>query len=527
MRRWAGRFRNLSGWHRALTSLVLGLLSVGALPPLHIIPLLVVAFVGLVWLLDGVTGRKSAFAVGWWFGLGHFAGGLFWVAEAFLVYPEKHGWMIPFAIVFLAGGMALFFGLATLLTHAIGGRGMARIVALAAVWTLMEWVRGWALTGFPWNLMATVWTVAPSMLQGASLVGAYGLSLITVLLAALPATLGDVEERPWRRRLPTLAALVALVIMGSLGSWRLEAAGEPGGRVVDGIHLRLVQPNIDQSLKWLPSLRSRHVADQMALSTAEGENPGERVTPTHIIWAETAVPYDLSNNENLRQVLGRVVPPGGALITGAPRWRNPDSEDRSLWNSLHVLNGDGQFVADYDKFHLVPFGEYNPLDWVPGVTKLTKGRTDYSPGPGPRTLKVDGLPPFSPLICYEVIFPGNVADPEDRPQWLLNVTNDAWFGMSAGPYQHFAAARLRAVEEGLPLVRISNSGISGVVEPFGRVLAHLPLGSRGRLDSTLPQAIEKAPLFARVGNAIPLALSILMIGIVLANRAFDRLKVDR
>ncbi|GAB6052528.1 apolipoprotein N-acyltransferase [Magnetospira thiophila] len=512
MRKWAARLRDLSGWRRAGLALFLGVLTAGALPPFHILPLLWIGLIGLLWMLDGVTRPGAAFGLGWWFGVGHFAAGLHWVTYSFLVQADQYGWMIPFAIGFLAAGMALFLGLVTLLTFLTGLRGLGRVVALAAIWTLVEWMRGWILTGFPWNLMATVWTIAPQMLQSASLLGAYGLSLITVLVAALPATLGDAEDSPWRRRAPTLIGLLALVLLWIGGAWRLEAAGPTGQRVVEGVRLRLVQPNIDQTLKWLPSLRAQHVAGQMALSSKELDDNTEALPPTHVIWPETAVPYDLSNNEELRHVLSRVVPPGGFLITGAPRWRDPDSEQRRLYNSLHVLGADGRFVETYDKFHLVPFGEYNPLSWIPGVTKLTEGRTDYSPGPGPRSLRAPGLPPFSPLICYEVIFPGRVVDPEDRPQWLLNLTNDAWFGLSPGPYQHFAAARLRAVEEGLPLVRVANTGISGVVDPQGRVLAHLPLGSRGRLDSTLPLALESPPFFARFGNGPVVLLCLLMLG---------------
>lgn len=493
-------------------ALGLGALTAAALPPFHFVPLLIVAFTGWQWLLDGTTSRRAAFWLGWWFGVGHFAAGLHWIAHSFLTDPERFGWMIPFALGGLSGGLALFTGLAALTAHTCSGRTWARVVVLAAAWTLAEWLRGWTLTGFPWNLMATVWVVVPEMVQGASVVGAFGLSFATVFMAASPAVLGDpvAGRRRWG---PPAAAVLLLFGLWGWGAARLDAAGPAGERAVAGVMLRLVQPNIDQTLKWVPSLRPRHVADQMALSTARPEEPGDSrpIDPTHVIWSETALPFYLEETANLRRVLAKAVPDGGILVTGARRRRVEGGRTVRLRNSLLAVDPHGDIVAVYDKHHLVPFGEYVPFKGLPGVSKIVEGAIDYSPGPGPRTLSLPGLPPVSPLICYEVIFPGRVVDPATRPRWLLNLTNDAWFGLSPGPYQHFAAARLRAVEEGIPLVRVANTGISGVVGPYGRVVTHLGLGQRGAVDSVLPDPLAESPPFAGTGPAPSVMVAVLIL----------------
>jgi apolipoprotein N-acyltransferase len=263
---------------------------------------------------------------------------------------------------------------------------------------------------------------------------------------------------------------------------------------VEGTLLRIVQPNIEQRIKWQPDLRAKHVAGQMGLSAGSGPRP-----PTHLVWSETAVPFLLPDAAQVLQALAKVVPPGGVLLTGAPRRAEVDGTPR-LWNSLFAIDETGSIVAIYDKRHLVPFGEYMPLRSLLSIAKLTQGGGDFSPGEGSRSLTLPGLPEASALICYEVIFPGNVVDEGSGARWLLNITNDAWFGTSTGPYQHFAAARLRAVEEGLPLVRAANTGISAVVDAYGRVIASLGLNRVGVIDAPLPRALEERPPFARFGN---------------------------
>jgi apolipoprotein N-acyltransferase len=497
---------------RLVLAVALGVLAVGALPPVHLVPLLIPAFTGLVWQLDGVRSRVGAFWLGWAFGLGFFGAGLYWVGIAFLVEAQVYGWMMPFAVLGLAAGLAIFVGLATLAVYLLPLTGTAaRVLALTLAWSAAAWLRGHVLTGFPWNLTATVWDPWPVMLQGTALAGAYGLSLVTVFAAAAPATLAS--PGGWGRRLAL--PLVAVGLLGALaagGSLRLGTAPAVGERVVDEVTLRLVQPSIAQADKWAPDKRIEHIKRYLSMTRLPGKG---RVT--HVIWPETALPVFLSNQPDLRGPLGRVTPDGGALLTGLPRVRAGDG-GRRLYNSLVALGPSGDTLTSYDKFHLVPFGEYVPFeDWLP-LDKLTPGRTGFSAGPGPRTLQVPGAPPLSPLICYEAIFPGNVTGSGPRPGWLLNVTNDAWFGRSSGPYQHLASARLRAVEEGLPLVRAANTGISVVVDPWGRTLARLDLGVSDILDSPLPRAVPATP-YARFGDATHAVLLLLVAGgVVLVRR---------
>ncbi len=489
----------VSGWRRNLLAAGLGVLAAAALPPLHVLVLLIPAFVGLIWLTAAAGGWRRVFVVGWWFGFGHFAAGLYWLAFAFMVEPDKFAWMAPFAVFGLAAVMAVFPGLAAVLGGVGRTRGGGRILVFGVAWTAMEWVRSWIFTGFPWNLLGTVWVVSDAMMQVAAVVGVYGLGLLSVVAAAMPAVLaeGGGTRRMRRGGVFVAAAAAVLAAVWAGGTMRLAGAGEDR---VEGVRLRLVQPNIPQKIKWRRELRLRHVLLQMRMGSRPGTAAGRAAEPpTHVIWAETAVPFALAGDKERLAMIGSAVPPGGLIITGAPR-TTPRGQPFQVWNSLHAIDHEGRVVASYDKVRLVPFGEYVPFrEWLK-FSRLVPGGSDFSPGPGRRTLRLPGLPPVSPLICYEVVFPGAVVDPEDRPEWLLNLTNDGWYGRSAGPYQHFAAARLRAVEEGLPLVRVANTGISAVVDPYGRLVASLGLGSAGVVDSPLPRAIAGITLYGRFGD---------------------------
>lgn len=497
----------LKGWRRLALAFGFGVLATGALPPAHAVILLVPAFSGLVWQIEGGPGPRSAFAVGWWFGLGYFAAGLYWVSFALLTFPDRFGWMAPLAVFGLSGLLALFPAGAALSSRLAGLGGAGGILVFAAVWTAFEWLRGWVLTGFPWNLVGSVWTFSDGMIQGAAVAGVHGLGLLTVAAAAMPAVLLAGGKGGGRA---VLAAFAALAAVWGAGQWRLAGAD---GAMVPDVRLRLVQPNIDQKLKWHPDLRAAHVAEQLRMSV----RPGKGAPPTHVIWAETAVPYYLSNSPEIRAAIGEATPKGGLTITGALR----SGPGGRVWNSLFAIDEGGRVTGTYDKFHLVPFGEYVPFRRFLGFAKVTEGGRDFSPGAGLVTMELKGLPPAGPLICYEVIFPGSVAAPDNRPGWLLNITNDAWYGLTAGPYQHFAAARLRAVEEGLPVVRVANNGISGVVDAYGRVLASLGLGVKGTLDSGLPTDLEGPTLYARFGDwtLLVLVLAVAGCGFLLSGRA--------
>ena len=511
----------LSGWRRYGLAAALGAVGAAALPPVHAVFLLVPAFTGLAWLIAGAGAlrnpARAAFAAGWWFGFGYFVAGLYWLSHALLTDPERFGWLVPIAVPGIAAGLALFTGAATLAVHLARARGVGLVLSLAAAWTVADWLRGVVLTGFPWNLVGTAWAYSDSMIQAAALTGIHGLGLLTVAVAAAPAVLDGVTEAPGharRRAIRVLAlAATAVVLVWAGGALRLGSAPPLGdaAAMVPGVQLRLVQANIFQNHKWRPDLRAANLSRHLSMTVAPGFEEA-----THVIWPETAAPFFLTADAERRAAVAAVTPPGGLLITGAPRMT--EARDK-IWNSLVAIDEAAAVVGVYDKFHLVPFGEYVPLqDWI-GIAKLTQGAMGFSAGPGPLTLRLPGLPPVSPLICYEVIFPGRVLDAGDRPDWLLNITNDAWFGISSGPYQHFAAARLRAVEEGLPLVRAANTGISAVVDPYGRVVAALGLGRRGVVDSPLPKPLTGLTPYAELGDwTLLLLLVVTALGAVYFSR---------
>lgn len=507
------RIEAFHGWRRAFLALALGVAATAALPPVHFLPFLFVAFSGLLWLLGGGRSAGAAFVLGWWFGFGHFLSGLYWIGAALLTEPERYGWMVAPVVLGLSAGLAVFPAAASLVTWASGARGAARVVALAVSWTAAEWLRGHLLTGFPWNLIGSAWAVSDAMLQVSALTGAYGLSLLTVAAAALPALLAEPPARrsaSWRRLSPLAASLALLGLVWAGGLMRLAGA-EPAP--APGVHLRIVQGNIPQTEKWRRELGEAHLARYLRLTRTEGYE-----LASHVVWPETAVPFILASDPVHREAVGRAAPPGGLVLTGSVRVSAAADGSREFWNSLQAIDGEGEIVGHYDKFHLVPFGEYVPFRNVLKVTKITEGRGDFARGPGPRTLELPGLPPVSPLICYEAIFPGEVAERTRRPQWLLNLTNDAWFGTTSGPYQHFASARLRAVEEGVPLVRAANTGISAVVDPYGRVTARLGLNRTGVIDAPLPRALAARPLYTRIGDGLLFLLLGLGAGMVMVAR---------
>ena len=511
----------VGGWRRYGTAALLGALGAAALPPVYLVVMLVPSFVGLLWLIESSRSVKAAAAAGWWFGVGHFAAGFYWVAHSFLVDAARYGWMAPFAIFGMAAGLAIFPAIAAAICRWSFSAGrpppVARMLIFAAAWTALEWLRGWAFTGLPWNLVGTVWTFSEAISQSVAFIGVYGLSLLSVLAAVSPASLAE-DAGGRNNAAPAIVAVAAIAVIWTAGALRLQA-GDPG--TVEGVRLRLVQPNIPQHLKWKPDLRAGHVRHLLELSLKPAESGP---APTHIIWPETAVPFDLSSTPGLLSALGTAAPAGGLLITGAPRSTPPGSDAPKVWNSLHAVTPDGRLAATYDKVRLVPFGEYVPLRGVLSFGKLTAGRRDFSPGTKGHTLVLKGLPPMAALICFEIIFPGEIVDPGRRPEWILNLTNDAWFGQSAGPYQHLATARLRAIEQGLPVVRVANTGISGIIDAYGRMVDQLALGDEGILDADLPAGLDHAPPYGRFGDWITGLIFILVSGLamIMTRRAKER-----
>lgn len=509
----AGRLIDARGMKRLGLAALSGAVATLALPPAHALPLLWVAFPVLVWLLRGSDRVRTDFAIGFAFALGHHVPGLYWISAALFTDIGRFWFMLPFALVGLPALLGLFLGAGTAAYGWARRRfaltGWAEAVALALAWVAVEYARGHLFTGFPWNLIGYGWTPVLPVLQFASLAGIYGLSLLTVLAATLPATL--VAPRPsWR---PALAGLAVLALVAGWGGWRMAGQGLDD---VPGVTLRIVQPNIAQELKWKEDAKIGNLRRLIDMSGAEG---WDRVT--HVIWPETAVPYFLSSDSAnpdqlpLTRLLTQIAPPGGALITGANRLATDQDGNFIYFNSLFALTQGGQVATSFDKFHLVPFGEYLPLrSLLPKGVKAVAAGADFSAGPGARALALPGAPAASPLICYEVIFPGAVMPRGgERPQWLLNLTNDAWYGRTAGPHQHFAITIVRAVEEGVPLVRAANTGISGVIDAYGRVRGALSLGDSGNLDISLPQRAVFVPLYADYGDLTP---ALMWLGLLLA-----------
>jgi apolipoprotein N-acyltransferase len=420
---------------------------------------------------------RTAFAAGWAFGTGHFGLALFWIVEPFLVDVARHGWMAPFALVLMAGGLALFWGAAFALARRLGGP-----VAWAAALAAAELARGYVLTGFPWALVGYIWTDSGA-LQWAAWVGPYGLTFGTLLLVALVWAALARAPAPW-----LLAAPLPFAALALSGAALAPAAQDLAGRPV----VRLVQPNAPQDEKWDPDRVIEFYQRQIGYTAAPGDTP-----PDLIVWPESAIPWPL---DVAGPVLGEIATAAGGVpvVLGLNR-----REDGRWYNALVVVDEAGEVAQLYDKHHLVPFGEYIPLGHLTRSLGLRSFAAQdgygYSAGPGPRLLDLPSFGTALPLICYEAIFPQGVRAAPGRPDLLLQITNDAWFGEISGPYQHLAQARVRAVEQGLPLVRVANTGVSAVIDPAGRVLAAIPLGEAGFLDHPVPAPLP-ATLYARTGD---------------------------
>jgi apolipoprotein N-acyltransferase len=505
------------GWRRFLLALLAGAVGALAMPPLGFLPALAVSLTAAVWLIDGAAigrGRllstlRSTAVVGWWWGFGYFVAGLWWLGAAFLVEAEEFAWALPFGVLGLPAALAFFSAFGFALARLFWSPGAGRIAAFAFGLTVSEWLRGTLFTGFPWNTLGMALGQNAWLMQGASLVGLYGLTVLAILICAAPATLGTGPTRAGRIGAPAMA-LAGLAALALFGAMRLTAG--PVGSVAD-VRLRLMQPNLPQDAKFRPENRDEIMRHYLTLSDRATSPRSTGVADaTHLVWPESAFPFLLHRDAQALAQIAALLPAGTHLITGAARADDPlpGEVEYRYYNAIHVVGHDGAVVGTYDKIHLVPFGEYFPgvFDSVlrgMGIRQFVHVPGGFEAGERGSGLVVPGLPPVAATICYEAIFPGAVVAAGSRPGLILNVTNDAWFGNTPGPYQHFAQSRLRAVEEGLPVIRAANSGISAVVDPYGRVLASLPLGKEGVLDAALPNAIAP-PVFAPYGKALVIGL---------------------
>ncbi|MGI6245989.1 MAG: apolipoprotein N-acyltransferase [Pseudochelatococcus sp.] len=510
----AERLRRASPRWRAAAAFTGGALGALAMPPFGLWPVLFISFPAAVWLIDGAVrrgGARAAAVLGWWFGFGFFLAGLWWLGAAFLVDADEFLWALPLGVIGLPAGLALFTAFGFGLAGALWRDGARRILIFTAALSLSEWLRATVLTGFPWNAWGMAFGQGEVLAQAASLGGLHWLTLLVIFIHAAPATLADGGARARRLAMPAAATLV-LAGLAAFGWWRIPAEAVP---MQTGVRLRIMQPNVDEAERAQPAFRAAAITRYAAISGQQGADGGGLAGVTHLIWPESAFPFLIDHTPEALDDIARMLPAGTVLITGAARADEPlPGEQRyRYFNSVRVFDSNGASLATYDKAHLVPFGEYLPFDdWLNrlGLRQFVHVPGGFEAGGERRALHVPGLPPVSPLICYEAIFPGEAllgeANEASEPAGLLlNVTNDAWFGATPGPYQHFAQSRLRAIEQGLPMVRAANTGISAVMDPYGREIARLPLGVAGVIDSGLPKPLRPTIygiLYAQAGPAL-------------------------
>jgi len=502
-------------WQRRGIAAAAGALATLGHAPFQLTALFVVAITVFVWLLDVSSTKegklRSAFSMGWFFGVGHFASGLYWVAAAFNVESDVWGpfWGIP-ATLGLAAGLALFFGAGAVIAMLLWTNDVRRVAAFAIGIFVSEWLRGNILTGFPWLLPAYVWTPGEPISQLASLVGAYGLTLLTLLVAATPAALADGGQSSGRRFAPMLAAALVVGMAWGWGAQHIASAPvePPGTRPI----VRVADSGLGQADKWQnrPDQEWRVLQRYLEASGAPSDDNAESI----VIWPEGAIPvvnFFMLEDPNFMAALGQGLG-DRVLITGLTR-REMQADGLAYFNSAAVIDGvnsEARLSQISDKNHLVPFGEYMPgfiraLN-IPSLQRVGS----FEPGPPPTRLVVPGAPPAVVLICYEAIFPGMTPRGDGRPGWIVMVTNDAWFGGGSGPYQHYAMARYRAIEEGLPVARAASGGISAIVDAYGRQVA----ATNSRIEyaqAQLPPAVTETP-FAMWGSILLAVLFVLILG---------------
>lgn len=521
MERLAGRVILLWGWQRAAAAFAAGAIAVLAQAPYDFFAACFVAFPVLVWLLDSANGESGhgvlrrmwpSFATGWWFGFGYFFAGLWWIGKALLVEAEVHAWALPLAIVVLPAGLALFYGLATAIARLAWADDLGRIFALAAGFGAAEWLRGILFTGFPWNAIGYAAMPVPLLMQSSAVIGLYGVNALAVAVFAMPALAGG---RSYRRT--GLAVAMALVVLhAGYGWWRLSLPETGTGHQVS---VRIVQPSIDQGAKWDNDERVRILDTYLDLSARPPLDGARR--PDLVIWPESAVPYLITERPEVLGAIGAMLEDGQALLAGAVRSEgDPSGGSARYYNSIVAISSDGEITDAADKLHLVPFGEYLPLEAFfdrLGISKIVTAPGTFSAPADRRTISVGGTVNALPLICYEIIFPGEAARVSEPVNVVVNVTNDAWYGDTPGPYQHLRQAQLRAVEIGLPVVRAANNGISAVIDAHGRIEDALALNAVGNLDRTITLGTPRVPSGrSQARNALLVILALSMAAALLS-----------
>ncbi|XUY26849.1 apolipoprotein N-acyltransferase [Agrobacterium sp. rho-8.1] len=496
MERLAGKIMLGSGFGRICIAVLAGAFGALALPPIGFFAALFVSFTLLVWLIDGTTGHPDGgvwsrgwktFLVGWLFGFGYFVAGLWWLGNALLLEADEFAWALPLAIFGLPACLAIFYGVATMLANLLWSDGWGRIAALAAAFGLMEWLRSFILTGFPWNAVGYGIMPIPIMMQTSNLIGIFGMSMLAVFVFSSPALLGTKKGL-----IPGLSIAVTMIALHlGYGAYRLN---QPPPPVTDDLTVRIVQPGIDQSVKMLNTDRTEIFNAHLRLSSLP-PSPGHK-RPDIIVWPETSVPFILTQNPDALAEIAKTLEDGQILLTGAVRMEDAGTGlAPRYYNSVYAIDSEGQIIGATDKVHLVPFGEYVPFEDVLrkiGINNLISLPGGFSPAVTRNPITLPSGKKLHSFICYEIIFPGDVPDDIATSAAIVNVTNDGWFGNTPGPYQHLQQARIRAVETGIPVIRAANTGISALIDPMGQIVAGLDYGQKGIIDSTLGRAATGA-----------------------------------
>ena len=493
-------------WRGMILAVLAGAVASFAMPPYSCLAMLFFAGILFLWLLLAAKNKKQAAMLGFCFGFGFFAVGLAWVNNAILLFAPHLSFLTPLVIVAFGVWGGSFVAVAALTAFCLKKNKWAFVLSFAAAFMFMEWVRSWLWTGFPWNLTALAWDKSDYVMQSLALFGSYGLGLVTWVLIGILALVPFIKKKA-----NAVAVLLAFgIVVGGLYGYGFTRLATAEKEFDDGITVRLVQPNVKSQLTWDKKVAEENFSDLIALTKDGLEKNGV----THVIWGETAAPFPLYNGSPAVEKIMKELPFYLTIISGTVR-----KDEKGVYNSAVVINSQGKIIGTYDKSHLVPFGEYVPLRGILPLEKFTPGMGDFTAGKGPSLIEIPYAGKISMLICYEAIFPAAAKKEGTKPDWLLNLTYDGWYGASAGPYQHFAAARMRAIEEGLPLVRVASAGISGVIDPYGEVVEALPLDTRGVLDIKLPIAIESGTLYGDFGNTIPLGLAfaVLLFSLLLCN----------
>lgn len=505
-----------------LAAFLLGAVSACAMAPYEIAAVLILTLSGLYILLHHTQSRLATFASAWGFGFGYFLFSLSWIANALLVEGNEYAWAWPLALLVLPVMLAFFPALSLYIWRKFyRPETLSGFVGFSACLGLGEWLRGHIFTGFPWNLFGYTWAGFLPIAQVASLSDVYLLTLLTIFWSAAPGFIA-IYGAPKMKKIA-----VVLIVASSFGAAFLYGQARLGksSEMRNDISFVLVQPDIAQSEKWEPGQFAKHFNKHLDLTESQGRTAGQSVQTTYVIWPETAIPLAFTHHPDAAAMIAQALsyyPESAYLLAGAVSRSSSESGQKDdYYNSLVAYDKTGAVVAKFDKFHLVPFGEYIPYEDELGLTPIT-GFGGFGSGPGPKTMSVAPGFSFSPLVCYEIIFPRAVTDEApgaQRPDAIINVTNDGWYGVSAGPHQHLAQARFRAIEEGIPVIRAANTGFSAVIDPYGRMLHRSNLYNEEAIRAALPKALEikKSMLY--------LSMSILLVTLFasLAGRKLEKL----